>query len=126
MRVPKPNDQIESSALLERVIERVAEMLLVRLLGGDVPHQEGRHATLEPSTMASNPEWLWLSPVESRIVEALGTHWLSAPEIAEKIREPASGQYRVILSNLVKRRILLSNQRMGYRVNLLPVEEATP
>jgi hypothetical protein len=58
---------------------------------------------------------LWLSPVEQEVIGKLdGGVWLTADQLAEKIGEPVNSRLRVILANLVERKLLTSDTRRGY------------
>lgn len=73
---------------------------------------------VEPPSMPSNPDWLWLSPLERQIVEFL---LVNGPSVAKQIskgigqgNEPSS-RLREILPNLIDR-CILERSHEGYYV----------
>lgn len=60
---------------------------------------------------------LWLSPEEELVVKALADgEWHSGQEVADKLQLSRSGAFVSLLGNLVRREILDSHTRSGYRL----------
>jgi hypothetical protein len=82
---------------------------------------EGCKLVPTPSLRGESPEagraWLWLSPLERRILDALaGRGWTTSKALARLVAESNSGDLRAILRNLTERLILDSSPGKGYRV----------
>jgi hypothetical protein len=113
---------------------RESERLVVRVgVGGCEVATNANFVDIElpaPSAQIAAPEgghatWHLFTPLEEKVVKLLqhyhdedAERWTTGEQIAELLLETHSGAFKVMLTNLAERNVLVSLQRHGYKINL--------